>query len=403
MIEASKRLANFHYAIRDIVAAAARIEQSGREVIRLNIGDPQAFGIRPPGYLIDEVAHALRERFTGYSSSAGLYEARQAVAIYATDLGAQTTPDDVLLSSGASEAAELVLTALLNPGDEVLIPAPGYPLYPAILAKLGAVARPYDLHESDNWHFSVEEITTQIGSRVKAIVLINPNNPTGSITSDETTREVLEVANALGVLVISDEVYRDMCFTTSPTTASKFAEELGTPLITLESLSKSHMLTGWRVGWMRFTNAEKFPLLRTAIAKLAGGRLCSSTPAQYAVKPALENHNGFLQEVLNELRWQRDFIVKEVESSADLACVSPDAAFYLMLRVAEPPWRSDSKFVLKLLDETGVLVVPGSGFGCEAEECFFRLVFLADYKTLSTALDKITEFIRKEKSQKTII
>ena len=281
MIAPSNRSANFHYAIRNLVSAAEAQERAGRSVIYLNIGDPQAYGFRPPAYVVEAVARALRDSFTGYAHSAGLREARSAVASYATALGAPTEVEQVLITSGASEAADLVLTALVNDDDEVLLPAPAYPIYPAILNKLGAVARYYRLDEARGWQPASEEIGKLITPRTRALVLINPNNPTGSITPDETTRQLLEVAAQSRLLVIADEVYRELCFAKPPTTASALAEELEVPLITLESLSKTHLVPGWRVGWMRYTHEEQMSNLTRSIGRLASGRLCS--PHSYSI------------------------------------------------------------------------------------------------------------------------
>ena len=212
MISPSIRTANFHYAIRNLVSAAEAQERAGRRVVYLNIGDPQAYGFRPPVHVVEAVARALKDSFTGYAHSAGLRAARNAVAAYATSLGAPTTPEQVLITSGASEAADLVLTALVNEGDEVLLPGPGYPIYPAILNKLGAIARYYPLESARGWQPAIEEISSLITNRTRALVLINPNNPTGSILPDETTKGILELAGHHELLVIADEVYRELCF-----------------------------------------------------------------------------------------------------------------------------------------------------------------------------------------------
>src|SRR5216683_665995 len=194
MITPSRRTANFSYAIRNIVRAAEKLERAGRSVTYLNIGDPQAFGFRPPAHVVGAVQRALSDSFTGYAPSAGLPEAREAVATYATQLGAPTRTDEVIITSGASEAADLVLTALVNPGDEVLLPAPGYPLYPAILNKLGAGARYYRLDDSFGWQPSVDDLRSSITKRTRALVLINPNNPTGSIIPDDLVSQLLQIA-----------------------------------------------------------------------------------------------------------------------------------------------------------------------------------------------------------------
>ncbi|MEQ1646093.1 MAG: aminotransferase class I/II-fold pyridoxal phosphate-dependent enzyme, partial [Pyrinomonadaceae bacterium] len=219
-IAPSQRTANFNYAIRNVVAAADALKRSGREVISLNIGDPQAFGFRPPAYVTEPVVKALRDGFTGYASSAGLYEAREAVCEYSLATGVETAVDEVVMTSGASEGADLVLTALLDPGDEVLLPAPGYPLYDAILNKLGATPVYYRLNDAEGWQPDTDEIASLVTPRTRAIVLINPSNPTGAVIADDITAKMLEIAAVNQLVVITDEVYRDLCFGTAPKPAS---------------------------------------------------------------------------------------------------------------------------------------------------------------------------------------
>ena len=393
MISPSTRTANFHYAIRNLVSAAEVLERAGGSIIYLNIGDPQAYGFRPPVHIVEAVTRALKESFTGYAHSAGLRVARSAVAAYATALGAPTTLEQVLITSGASEAADLVLTALVNDGDEVLLPAPGYPIYPAILNKLGAIARYYTLNSSDAWQPSIEEINSLITNRTRAIVLINPNNPTGSISPDEMTKQILELAARHKLLVIADEVYRELCFEKPPTSASVLAQQLDVPLITLESLSKTHLVPGWRVGWMRYTHEKQMRELTEAIGRLASGRLCSPTPAQYAVAPALEGSREFQRNFLNDLKGRRDFCVERVRRNESLSCEIPEAAFYLMIKAEKLGDRTDERFVLDLLKETGVLVVHGSGFGVDPHLGYFRMVYLADEATLGEVFNRIDQFM----------
>jgi alanine-synthesizing transaminase len=394
MISPSNRTVNFHYAIRNLVSAAEALERAGRRVIYLNIGDPQAYGFHPPAHIVEAVAHALRDRFTGYAHSAGLPEARSAVAAYATSLGAPTEATQVLLTSGASEAADLLLTALVNEGDQVLLPAPGYPIYPAILNKLGAVASYYQLDSTNAWQPSVEEISQLINKRTRAILMINPNNPTGSVVSDQTTRQLLELAAKNKLLVIADEVYRELCFGKQPAPASVLANEIDVPVITLESLSKTHLVPGWRVGWMRYTHEELMSDLTQSIARLASGRLCSPTPTQYAVRPALEGDRGFLADFIREIKKRRDFVVSSVGSIEGISCDVPEAAFYVMLKADDRLKRTDETFVLDLLEQTGVLVVPGSGFAADPRQGLFRLVYLANEEVLGTVFEKIQGFLQ---------
>jgi len=391
MIQPSERAANFHYAIRNVVNAAEALERQGRRIIHLNIGDPQAFGFKPPANVIEAVERATRDNFTGYSHSAGLRAAREVVAEYATALGTETSPADVVITSGASEAADLLLTALLNPGDEVILPGPGYPIYSAIINKLGAHTRYYNLDQKTNWQPSLDEIRSLINERKRTIILINPSNPTGAITPDETTRQLLELAAEHDLLVISDEVYRDLCFEEAPTSASVLAAGPGATVAVLESLSKTHMLSGWRVGWMRLTPAARTRELMDAVKKLAGGRLCSPTPAQYAIQPALLGDRRSIDEFKQEIRRRRDLAAKRVARIDGLSCTLPEAAFYLMIKVDDMGDRLDEQFVLDLLEASNVLVVHGSGFGSDPRAGYFRMVYLAGEELLGTAFDAIEE------------
>ncbi|MFN2532197.1 MAG: pyridoxal phosphate-dependent aminotransferase, partial [Pyrinomonadaceae bacterium] len=348
---------------------------------------------RPPLAIIEPVQEALKNRFTGYAPSAGLLEAREAVARWATALGASTSPDEVVVTSGASEAAELALTALLNNEEEVLVPAPGYPLYTAIINKLGAYPRPYRLNPEHGWECSVDEVRSQVNNKTRAIVLINPNNPTGSVTSDKTTSALLDLAVEHNLVVISDEVYRDLCFNKAPTSASVMAQEIPVPVITLESLSKTHMVPGWRVGWMRYTNTRGMSDVTKGITKLASGRLCSPTPTQYAIQPALEASKDFVHNFIEQLRTRRDYITDRIKRIPTLSCDIPAAAFYLMVKVNGLGKKTDEQFALDLLEKTGVLVVHGSGFGLNPFDGYFRLVYLADEQLLEKTFDAIADFI----------
>lgn len=398
MINISTRTANFHYAIRNLVRVAEARERDGRKVSYLNIGDPQRYGFRPPAAVVERVARALRDSFTGYSHSAGLLEARETIALYATGLGAPTEPNEVLVTAGASEAADMLLTALLNEGDEVLVPVPGYPLYPAIIGKLGAIARPYKLDGARGWQPSPDEVRSLINNRTRALILINPNNPTGSIVPDSSVRQLLEVAAEHDLLVIADEVYRELCFGEQPAPSSVIAGATGTALVTLESLSKTHMVPGWRVGWMRFTNAKKMPDLITALHRLADGRLCSPTPAQYAVRPALEGSKDYLRDFIREIKKRRDLALAHVERIEGLSCQRPEAAFFMMIKVHDLRRRTDERFVLDVLNETGLLVVHGSGFGADPHEGYFRIVYLADEQTLDEAFGGIRDSLARHRT-----
>jgi aspartate/methionine/tyrosine aminotransferase len=195
------------------------------------------------------------------------------------------------------------------------------------------------------------------------------------------------------LLVIADEVYRELCFAKPPTSASVLAKDLDVPLITLESLSKTHLVPGWRVGWMRFTHENLMSDLTRSISRLASGRLCSPTPTQYAVRPALEGDKTFLDEFVRQIKKRRDFVVTTVRAMERLSCDVPDAAFYVMMKTVDPLGRSDETLVLDLLKQTQVLVVPGSGFGANPRDGLFRLVYLADEEVLANVFEKIDGFL----------
>jgi aspartate/methionine/tyrosine aminotransferase len=236
-----------------------------------------------------------------------------------------------------------------------------------------------------------------VNERTRAIVLINPSNPTGAITSDETTKSLLEIAARHNLLVISDEVYRDLCFKQAPTSASVLAADSGAAVVVLESLSKTHMLSGWRVGWMRFTRSAQTRELIAAVTRLAGGRLCSSTLAQYAIQPALEGERQSVSRFTEEIKRRRDLAAKRVAEIDGLSCSIPDAAFYLMIHVADMGGRTDEQFVLDLLEASNVLLVHGSGFGCDPKAGYFRLVCLPDEQLLGAAFDGIERFLTQSR------
>jgi alanine-synthesizing transaminase len=229
--------------------------------------------------------------------------------------------------------------------------------------------------------------------------LINPNNPTGSIIPDDVVSQLLEIAAEHHLLVIADEVYRELCFAEQPAPSSVLAQASEVPIVTLESLSKTHMVPGWRVGWMRFTHAQKMTDLIAAITRLASGRLCSPTPAQYGVKPGLTGDKQFLQRFIADIKRRRDCAVAHLRAIDGLSCFTPQAAFYMMIKTNDPDNRTDEQFVLDLLEETNVLLVHGSGFGCDASAGYFRLVYLANEETLDIAFKAIGRFMARCRSE----
>jgi alanine-synthesizing transaminase len=388
----ARRIENVRYAIRNIAAEAARVEALGRRVLYCNVGDPLKFDFVTPPHLVEAVHRAMRDGHNGYAPSAGLLEAREAIARDAATRGMTgVSADDVFVTAGASEAIELALTALLDPDDAVLLPSPGYPLYDAIAAKLGAQAIPYYLDEGRGWSLDLAELEAKVTARTRAIVLCNPNNPTGGHYGRSELEGLLELARRHRLVVFSDEIYDRLLYDRAHVPTAALADDL--PILTFNGLSKAYLACGWRVGWVILNNRQLTGRLRQALSRLADARLCSPGPPQYAVAPALDGPQGHLGEVLGRLRARRDLTVRRLNAIPGISCVEPAGAFYAMPRLQLPGVSSDEEFVLRLVRETGVLFVHGSGFGERPGTQHFRVVFLPTPAVLDDAFDRLAAFV----------
>ena len=325
MIQPARHIANVKYAIRNIAAEAARLEAQGMKIVPCNIGDPLRFDFATPPHLVEAVSKALRDGANYYVASAGLKEAREAVA---ASMRPQVRPEDVFITAGVSEALDLALTALLEAGDEVLLPSPGYPLYNAIAARLQAQVVPYYLDESKGWALDAEEIESKVSSRTKAIVICNPNNPTGAVASRAQLERVLEVARKHKLVVLSDEIYDRLLFSGEHVPTATLADDV--PLITLNGLSKAYLCPGWRVGWLAFHTPKLLAPVAQAVQRLADARLCGPGPFQFAVKPALQGPQDHVTEVMKKLRSRRDLMVKRLRALPGISVVEPQGAFYAL-------------------------------------------------------------------------
>ena len=272
-IRVAQRIQSFSYAIRNIVAEARQVEASGRTVRYLNIGDPIPFGFQTPPHLVEAVVKAMRDGHNGYVPSVGIEPAREAVAADYTRRGMPASADRVVLTSGTSEGIELALNALANPGDEVLVPTPTYPLYTAVLAKIEARAVYYPTRPENAWVPDPADIRKLITPRTRAVVLIDPNNPTGAIYPESIRRELIALADEAGIVIFADEVYGDLAFDGPVPPIGSLAPDA--PIVSFSSLSKAYLAPGWRAGWLVVGRSERLNDLLAAIKKLADGRLCS--------------------------------------------------------------------------------------------------------------------------------
>ena len=389
-IPVASRIGGFVYAIRNIVSEARKVEAAGRRVHYLNIGDPITFGFETPSHLIDAVDRAIREGKNGYAPSVGILAAREAVAAECDRRGMPVSPDRVVITSGTSEGIELALTALAEAGDEVLIPVPTYPLYTAVLAKIGARAVFYRTDPDRGWMPDVDHVRSLITPATRALVVIDPNNPTGATYPADTRRALVELADHYNFPLLADEVYADLAFDGPvPAIAAGCPDA---PVITFSSLSKAYLAPGWRAGWMAVSNTPRMDDALGAIKKLADGRLCATGPMEYAIVAALNGDRSHQVAFRAALKLRAELTTSRLNAIEGISVVAPTAAFYAMPRVTLPPGTTDADYVLGLLRATGILCVYGSGFGTRPEDGFFRVVFLASPEELSNIYDEIAEF-----------
>ena len=389
-IPVAARVGGFAYAIRNIVAEARRVESAGKVVRYLNIGDPIQFGFSTPAHLIEAVNRAMRDGHNGYTPSPGIAEAREAVAEDFTNRGLPTSADRVILTSGASEGIELALGALVDEGDDVLVPTPTYPLYTAVLAKLGARAAYYRTDPGRGWQPDLDHLRSLIGPRTRALVVIDPNNPTGAIYPDDTRRALIDLADRHNFVVLADEVYGDLAYEGPVPPLGNLAPDA--PIISFSSLSKAYLAPGWRAGWLAVGRSERLDEALAAIKKLADGRLCSPGPMQYAIAAALTGDRSHQVAFRGALAERAAVTVARLNAIPGMRCVAPRGAFYAMPQISLPPERTDEDYVLGLLRDTGVLCVYGSGFGTAPQDGFFRVVFLASPRQLEEIYAAMADF-----------
>ncbi len=389
-VKAATRLERVRYAIRDMAVLAEQLTREGKTILPLNIGDPLNFDFQTPPHLIAAVEKAMRDGKNGYSPSLGIPEAIEAIRAEAERKGIRNI-QSVFLTSGVSEGLDVCLTALVNSGENVLTPSPEYPLYSAVLAKLGAQSNSYLLDEENGWEPDLEDIARKLNAGTRAIIVGNPNNPTGAVYSRATLERIAEFARRNNLVIFADEIYDKLILDGEPH-VSLAALAPDAPVVTFNGLSKAYLAPGWRVGWgiVSGDGAAVKPYLE-GIHQLLRARLCSNQPQQYAVRPALEGPQDHLKPVVAKLCARRDLTVRACRSTPRLSCVSPRGAFYAFPKLDIPD--SDEHFVKRLLIEKHVLMVHGTGFGQAPGTKHVRIVFLPDEATLSSAYESLRAFI----------
>ena len=395
-IRPAARVGRFSYAIRQVVAEAKKVEATGRPVRYLNIGDPNAFEFLTPPHLIEAVARAMRDGHNGYTASAGIASAREAAAADFTARGVPVSADRVLITSGTSEGIDLALSAIVDEGEDVLVPSPTYPLYTAVLAKIGANPVYYRTDPASGWLPDLDHLSRAVTTKTRALVVIDPNNPTGAVYPEAVRRQLLDFAEARGLVILADEVYGDLGFDGPVPALAALAPEAA--IISYSSLSKAYLAPGWRAGWMGVGATPRLDDALAAIKKLADGRLCSPGPMQYAVTAALTGDRSHQIAFRDALRERAALTTTRFNAIPGMEVVAPRAAFYAMPRVTLPAGRTDEDFVLGLLRAKGILCVHGSGFGLPADGGYFRVVFLASPAELNAIYDDVADYAREFQS-----
>lgn len=389
-MKVSRKVAGVEYAIRDIVLAAREVEKGGTKVDYLNIGDPVQFGFRPPPNVIDAYIGAISGGNNFYAPSEGLPQLREEIAKKESRKGLRTGPENIIVTNGLSEALDMVTASIVEGGDEVLLPGPYYPPYSSYVKLHGGVPVEFgvDLFAGKP---DIEDLRSKITERTVAICLINPSNPTGVVFDRKSLREIVDVANEHGLYIICDEIYDRIVFDDRFVGIGSVAGDA--PVILLNGFSKVHLMTGWRLGYIAFSDSPHLDSIKKCLPQLARVRIATNMPVQYAAVESLRGPQGYIDEFVAELRRRRDMVVRRLDSMENLSCPNVHGAFYVFPRIENNPYRDDREFILELLRTKGVLAVHGSGFGQAYGSGHFRLVFLPPPEVLESALDRIERFV----------
>jgi len=387
------RMGNVRYAIRDLAVVADEVARQGHKILYLNIGDPCKFDFPTPPHMIEAVHKAMRDGNNGYADSLGIKPAIDAIYAEAERNGFHHI-QSVFVGMGSGEVIDSCITALLNPGDNILTPRPEYPLYGAIMAKLDCPVNDYDLDEDNGWEPDVGDIERKVNSRTRAILLINPNNPTGSVYSRRTLENILELARSHGLVVFADEIYDKLIFDPRERHISIATLATDVPIVTFNGLSKAYLVPGWRIGWAVATGPHEtlHPYIE-AVHRLLRARISAPHPFQHAIPAALEGPQDHISEMREKLRRRADLTIEWAKRTPRVKLAPPKGAFYAHPSVEIP--EDDLSFVTDLLKQKHVLVVHGSGFGQKPGTRHFRIVFLPQEPVLSAAYEAITEFMRE--------
>lgn len=396
-IKKSTKLDNVLYDVRGpVVDEASRMEENGTNVLKLNIGNPAPFGFRTP----DEIVYDMQRQLTeceGYSAAKGLFSARKAIMQYAQVKGIPNLSiEDIYTGNGVSELINLSMSALLDDGDEVLVPAPDYPLWTACVTLAGGKAVHYICDEQADWYPDLADIRKKVNDRTKAIVIINPNNPTGALYPKEVLQAIVEIAREHQLILFSDEIYDRLVMDGEEhVSIASLAPDLF--CVTYSGLSKSHMIAGFRIGWMVLSGNKKIAKdYMQGLNMLSNMRLCSNVPAQSIVQTALGGYQSVDNYIIpgGRIYEQREYIYNALNDIPGIRAVKPKAAFYIFPRLDTKKFhiRDDERFALDLLKEKKILIIHGGGFNWQQPD-HFRVVYLPRIEILKEAAGSLADFL----------
>jgi len=386
---------NLEYAIRDVVGYARELEQNGKGVIYLNIGDPLLFDFDTPEHVKKALIQAVKGGSNCYSPSEGIQELRDAICEKEKRIGGvKILPENVIISNGVSEAIQMVLGALIETGEQILVPGPAYPPYISYTEFFGGEAIQYRTSEQDGWQPDLDDLRSKITEKTRAMVVINPNNPCGALYDRKVVKAIADLAGEYELLLISDEIYDQIAYDRLVSTAS-VAKDV--PVIGLNGFSKVYLMTGWRLGYVYLHSGshENLIELREHVLKEARIRLSANTPVQKAAVEALKGPQNHIRRMVEKLRERRDYTHKRLNEIDGVNCAKPKGAFYFFPKVdgIGSRWKNDMAFVRDFLEKTGVVFVHGSGFGSAYGSGHFRGVFLPPIETLAKTFDRLEHFM----------
>jgi tyrosine/nicotianamine family aminotransferase len=398
-VKVTERVKAIEYAIRDIIVHVSEVAKTGKKILYLNIGDPVAFDFRTPSHVKQALCDAVKEEANNYSPSEGLPELRQAVAEKERRVnGVSISAEDVIVTSGISEGIQMVMAALIDEGEEILLPGPAYPPYISYAKFFGGKPITYETVEKDGWQPNIDDLRRKISKKTRAIGIINPNNPCGALYRERTVKQIIDIAGEHDLPIISDEIYDQITYTENFSSTAHLAKDV--PVIGLNGFSKVHLMTGWRLGYIYFYNQHgQLNELKHCIEKEARIRICANTPVQKAGIAALNGPQDHVKDLVSRLRKRRDYAWKRLNEIEGISCAKPEGAFYVFPKIhaVGSKWKTDMDFALELLKETGVLFVHGSGFDPNYGAGHVRGVFLPPVETLEQAFNEVERFMKKKK------